>query len=110
MAERYGEAQVHEWRRSFAVQPPGGESLRDTVGRVLPYYVQAILPQVMRGRRVLVAAHGNSLRALLMVLEGHTPETIVHRELATGVPMAFELAADTTPSTVELGATRQTAA
>lgn len=93
---RWGEEQVHLWRRSYDVQPPGGESLKDTVARVLPYYVEEILPHVMRGERVLVAAHGNSLRALVMVLDGLTPETIPTMELATGVPLVYRLNADTT--------------
>jgi 2,3-bisphosphoglycerate-dependent phosphoglycerate mutase len=93
---RWGEEQVHIWRRSYDVQPPGGESLKDTVARVLPYYVQEILPHVMRGERVLVAAHGNSLRALVMVLDGLTPETIPTMELATGLPLVYRLNADTT--------------
>jgi 2,3-bisphosphoglycerate-dependent phosphoglycerate mutase len=93
---RWGEEQVHIWRRSYDVQPPGGESLKDTVARVLPYYVQEILPRVMRGERVLVAAHGNSLRALVMVLDGLTPETIPSMELATGIPLVYELKDDTT--------------
>ena len=78
------------------MQPPGGESLRDTVARVLPYYVQDILPRVMRGERVLVAAHGNSLRALVMVLDRLTPDTIPGMELATGLPLVYRLNADTT--------------
>ncbi|OYX70756.1 MAG: 2,3-bisphosphoglycerate-dependent phosphoglycerate mutase [Rhizobiales bacterium 32-66-11] len=94
--ERWGDEQVHIWRRSYDIQPPGGESLRDTVARTLPYYVQEILPSVLRGRRTLVAAHGNSLRALVMVLERHTPETIVKRELATGAPIIYRLAPDAT--------------
>jgi 2,3-bisphosphoglycerate-dependent phosphoglycerate mutase len=93
---RWGEEQVHVWRRSYDVQPPGGESLKDTVARVLPYYVEEILPHVMRGERVLVAAHGNSLRALVMVLDGLTPETIPSMELATGIPLVYRLNADTT--------------
>ncbi len=76
--------------------PPGGESLKDTVARALPYYVQEILPRVLRGERVLVAAHGNSLRALVMVLEKLSPEAIVKRELATGVPILYRLNADST--------------
>ena len=68
--KRWGEEQVHVWRRSYDVAPPGGESLKDTAARVLPYYIQEILPRVMRGERVLVSAHGNSLRALVMVLDG----------------------------------------
>ena len=93
---RWGAEQVHLWRRSYDVQPPGGESLRDTVARVLPYYVQEILPRVTRGERVLVAAHGNSLRALVMVLDRLTPETIPSMELATGLPLVYRLNADTT--------------
>ena len=93
---RWGEEQVHLWRRSYDISPPGGESLKDTVARVLPYYMQHILPRVMRGQRVLVAAHGNSLRALVMVLDGLSPETIPAVELATGVPMVYRLNEDTT--------------
>jgi 2,3-bisphosphoglycerate-dependent phosphoglycerate mutase len=93
---RWGAEQVHVWRRSYDVAPPGGESLKDTVARVLPYYVQNILPRVMRGERVLVAAHGNSLRALVMVLDRLTPEAIPEVELATGIPLVYRLRADTT--------------
>ena len=93
---RWGEAQVHLWRRSYDVQPPGGESLKDTVARVLPYYMGAILPRVMRGERLLGAAHGNSLRALVMVLDGLTTKTIPGLELATGIPLVYRLEADTT--------------
>ncbi len=93
---RWGEEQVHLWRRSYDVSPPGGESLKDTVARALPYYVREILPRVMRGERVLVAAHGNSLRALVMVLDGYTAETIPSLELATGIPLVYRLKGDTT--------------
>lgn len=93
---KWGEDQVHVWRRSYDVPPPGGESLKDTVARVLPYYVAEILPRVMRGERVLVAAHGNSLRALVMVLDRLDAKTIPSMELATGVPLVYELNADTT--------------
>ncbi|MGO9358314.1 MAG: 2,3-bisphosphoglycerate-dependent phosphoglycerate mutase [Xanthobacteraceae bacterium] len=93
---RWGEEQVLVWRRSYDVPPPGGESLKDTLARTLPYYVQEILPQVLRGQRTLVAAHGNSLRALIMVLERLTPEQIVKRELATGAPVIYRLNADST--------------
>lgn len=93
---RWGEEQVHLWRRSYDVPPPGGESLKDTVARVLPYYIREILPRVMRGERVLVAAHGNSLRALVMVLDGLTSETIPSLELATGIPLVYDLNDDTT--------------
>ena len=94
--KRWGEEQVHLWRRSYDVPPPGGESLKDTVARALPYYCQHILPAVLRGERVLVAAHGNSLRALVMVLDRLTPETIPAMELATGVPLVYRLNADST--------------
>jgi 2,3-bisphosphoglycerate-dependent phosphoglycerate mutase len=94
--KRWGEEQVHLWRRSYEIAPPGGESLRDTAARVLPYYVQEILPRVMRGERTLVSAHGNSLRALVMVLDRHTPESITKLNLDTGVPMIYRLNADST--------------
>jgi 2,3-bisphosphoglycerate-dependent phosphoglycerate mutase len=93
---RWGEEQVLVWRRSYDVPPPGGESLKDTLARALPYYVQEILPQVLRGKRTLVAAHGNSLRALIMVLERLTPEQILKRELATGAPVIYRLNVDST--------------
>jgi 2,3-bisphosphoglycerate-dependent phosphoglycerate mutase len=93
---KWGEKQVHIWRRSFDVAPPGGESLKDTAARVLPYYEAAIWPQVAAGRNVLVSAHGNSLRALVMRIEGLTGDEIVTRELATGVPIVYRLNADGT--------------
>lgn len=94
--KKWGEEQVLQWRRSYDVAPPGGESLKDTVARALPYYVQEILPRVLRGERTLVSAHGNSLRALVMVLERLSPEGILKRELATGVPILYRLNADST--------------
>jgi 2,3-bisphosphoglycerate-dependent phosphoglycerate mutase len=94
--KRWGEEQVHVWRRSYDVPPPSGESLKDTLARALPYYVQEILPCVLRGERTLVAAHGNSLRALIMVLEKLSPKQILARELATGVPIIYRLDADST--------------
>jgi 2,3-bisphosphoglycerate-dependent phosphoglycerate mutase len=94
--KKWGEEQVHVWRRSYDVAPPGGESLKDTAARVLPYYIQEILPRVLRGERVIVAAHGNSLRALVMVLERLSPKDIVGREIATGVPLIYRLNADST--------------
>jgi 2,3-bisphosphoglycerate-dependent phosphoglycerate mutase len=94
--KKWGEEQVHIWRRSYDVAPPGGESLKDTLARTLPYYVTEILPRVLRGERVLVAAHGNSLRALVMVLERLNRETILKREIATGVPIIYRLGADST--------------
>ncbi|MGP9821623.1 2,3-bisphosphoglycerate-dependent phosphoglycerate mutase [Salinarimonas sp. NSM] len=92
---KWGEEQVFIWRRSYDVQPPGGESLKDTVARVLPYYIREILPRVMRGKRVLVAAHGNSLRALMMVLDGMTTEEVSKLELPTGIPFVYRLGEDT---------------
>ena len=94
--KKWGEEQVHIWRRSYDVAPPGGKSLRDTAARVLPYYIREILPRVLRGERVLVSAHGNSLRALVMVLDKHTPDSITKLNLDTGVPMIYRLNADST--------------
>ena len=94
--KKWGEEQVLKWRRSYDIAPPGGESLKDTLARALPYYVTEIMPRVLRGERVLVAAHGNSLRALVMVLDKHTPESIVKLNLDTGVPMIYRLNADST--------------
>lgn len=94
--KKWGEEQVHIWRRSYDISPPGGESLRDTAARVLPYYIQAILPRVLRGERVLIVAHGNSLRALAMVLDKHTTESITQLNIDTGVPMIYRLNSDST--------------
>ena len=95
---RWGEEQVHIWRRSYDTPPPGdeGESLRDTGARVWPYYMQEILPRVLRGQTVLVAAHGNSLRALVMVLDHLSKKTVTELNLATGVPMVYKLNPDST--------------
>jgi 2,3-bisphosphoglycerate-dependent phosphoglycerate mutase len=92
--KRWGEEQVHIWRRSFDIAPPGGESLKDTAQRVLPYFQKEILPRVTKGKRVLVSAHGNSLRALIMALENLSGDEIVRRELETGVPIIYHLKAD----------------
>ena len=90
--EKFGEEQVHIWRRSYDVQPPGGESLQDVVEkRVRPYYTTNIRPLVEQGRNVLVAAHGNSLRALLIIIGAETPDSINKAELPTGVPLVFEM-------------------
>ena len=96
--EKWGEEQVHVWRRSYDVPPPGdeGESLRDTGARVWPYYMQEILPRVLSGQTVLVAAHGNSLRSLVMVLDRLSKDEITKLNLATGVPMVYQLNADST--------------
>lgn len=92
--QKWGEDQVHIWRRSFDVPPPGGESLKDTAARTLPYYRAEIEPKVAAGQTVLVAAHGNSLRALVMAIEGLTPEQILKREIATGQPTIYKIRAD----------------
>src|SRR6202142_1257944 len=94
--KKWGDEQVLKWRRSYDIAPPGGESLRDTVARSLPYFVQEILPRVLRGERTIVVAHGNSLRALVMVLERLSPQDILKRELATGVPILYRLNTDST--------------
>jgi len=93
---KWGEEQVHIWRRSYDVPPPGGESLKDTGARVWPYYLHEMQKHVLRGETVLVAAHGNSLRALIMALDGLTGEQIVNQELGTGVPIVYKLNADST--------------
>jgi 2,3-bisphosphoglycerate-dependent phosphoglycerate mutase len=93
---KWGEEQVQKWRRSYAMAPPKGESLRDTGARVWPYYIFRILPHVLRGDGVLIAAHGNSLRALIMALDGLTPDEVVRLELATGVPVVYRFNADAT--------------
>ncbi|MEQ8446882.1 MAG: 2,3-bisphosphoglycerate-dependent phosphoglycerate mutase [Pelagibacterium sp.] len=92
--EKWGEEQVHIWRRSYDVPPPGGESLKDTAARVLPYYEAAIAPLVKAGKTVLVTAHGNSLRALVMKLEGLDEEAILKREIATGAPIIYGIDAE----------------
>ncbi len=92
--KRWGETQVMQWRRSFDIAPPGGESLKDTLARVQPYYDQIIWPQIALGKNVIVAAHGNSLRAMIMILEGLSGDEILQRELATGAPILFRLGAD----------------
>ncbi len=89
--QRWGEEQVHIWRRSYDVRPPGGESLKDTAERAVPYFEKHILPRVQAGENVLVSAHGNSLRAIIMWLEKLTPEQVLKLELATGVPILYEL-------------------
>jgi 2,3-bisphosphoglycerate-dependent phosphoglycerate mutase len=89
--KKWGEEQVLIWRRSYDVPPPGGESLKDTAARVLPYFEAEIWPKLQSGKKVIVAAHGNSLRALIMKLEALTGEQILKRELATGVPLVYEL-------------------
>ncbi len=102
--KKWGEEQVNIWRRSYSTPPPGeeGESLRDTGARVWPYYMRAILPRVLRGETVLVAAHGNSLRSLVMVLDAMTTEEITSLNLGTGVPMIYTMNADSTVASKEV--------
>ncbi|HHZ09841.1 MAG TPA: 2,3-bisphosphoglycerate-dependent phosphoglycerate mutase [Rhizobiales bacterium] len=99
---KWGEEQVHIWRRSYDVAPPGGESLKDTGARVWPYYIHVLQPHVLRGETVLVVAHGNSLRALIMALDGLTGDQIVRTELATGVPIVYRLNADSSVASKEI--------
>ncbi len=100
--KKWGEEQVHIWRRSYDVPPPGGESLKDTAARTLPYFITDILPRVMAGQNVLVAAHGNSLRSLVMVLDRLTREEILNVNIATGVPTVYKLNADTSIASKEI--------
>jgi 2,3-bisphosphoglycerate-dependent phosphoglycerate mutase len=92
-AKKYGDDQVHIWRRSYDVPPPGGESLKDTAARTLPYFEKHIVPALDRGENVLVAAHGNSLRSIVMDLEKLTREQVLELNLATGVPIVYEIGA-----------------
>ncbi|WP_273720943.1 MULTISPECIES: 2,3-bisphosphoglycerate-dependent phosphoglycerate mutase [unclassified Bartonella] len=94
--QQWGEEQVQIWRRSYTIAPPNGESLRDTSARVLLYYLYHIQPHILRSQTVLVAAHGNSLRALIMALEGLSSEEIISQELATGIPIVYTLNPDST--------------
>jgi 2,3-bisphosphoglycerate-dependent phosphoglycerate mutase len=91
---RFGAEQVHLWRRSYDVAPPGGESLADTAARVLPYWESTILPEIRAGRNVLIVAHGNSLRALVMHLDGLSREEVLALEIPTGVPILYRLSTD----------------
>lgn len=101
VVRKWGGEQVELWRRSYDVRPPGGESLKDTVARVLPYYCERILPLVLSDQRVLVVAHSNSLRALVMVLDRLTPETIPELEIRTTVPLVYRLNANSTVAAKE---------
>ena len=92
--ERWGEQQVHIWQRSYDIGPPGGESLKDTGARVLPFFEKRILPKLLAGKSVLVVAHGNSLRALVMRLDGLNSEQVMELNIATGVPRIYKFRAD----------------
>ncbi len=100
--KKWGDEQVHIWRRSYDTPPPGGESLKDTAERVLPYFKSAILPRVLDGEQVIIAAHGNSLRALVMVLDRLTPDEILKTEIATGVPIVYRLNEDGSVASKEI--------
>jgi 2,3-bisphosphoglycerate-dependent phosphoglycerate mutase len=93
-AKRFGDAQIKLWRRSYDIRPPGGESLADTAARVLPYWESHILPDLKAGRDVLVVAHGNSLRALVMHLDGLSHAEVLELEIPTGAPLLYELGTD----------------
>jgi 2,3-bisphosphoglycerate-dependent phosphoglycerate mutase len=90
-AKKYGDEQVHIWRRSFDIPPPNGESLKDTAARTLPWFRETVLGAIREGEDVLVAAHGNSLRAIVMELEGLTPEEILEVNIGTGIPLVYQM-------------------
>ncbi|WP_375659426.1 2,3-bisphosphoglycerate-dependent phosphoglycerate mutase [Bartonella sp. MR30HLJHH] len=94
--QQWGQEQVQMWRRSYTIAPPNGESLRDTGARIWPYYLYHIQPHILRSQIVLIAAHGNSLRALIMALEGLSGEEIISQELATGIPIIYTFNPDST--------------
>ena len=89
-AKKFGEEQVLLWRRSYDVAPPGGESLKDTAARTLPYFREKIIPSLRKGKNILVAAHGNSLRSMVMEIEKLSPEQILKVEIPTGIPIVYE--------------------
>jgi 2,3-bisphosphoglycerate-dependent phosphoglycerate mutase len=93
-AKKYGAEQVHIWRRSYDVPPPGGESLKDTAARTLPYFNSRILPLVAKGENIIVVAHGNSLRSIVMELDKLSKEEVLQLNLATGVPIVYDINAD----------------
>jgi 2,3-bisphosphoglycerate-dependent phosphoglycerate mutase len=92
--KRWGERQVHLWQRSYDIAPPGGESLRDTAARVLPFFDKRIMPELLKGKNVVVVAHGNSLRALVMHLDGLDHEELLELNIGTGVPLIYRLRTD----------------
>ena len=89
LAEKYGAEQVHIWRRSFDIAPPGGESLKMTAARSIPYFEQQIVPQLKQGKNIFISAHGNSLRSIMMKLDNLSPQEVVSLELATGLPIIY---------------------
>lgn len=94
--EKFGKEQVHIWRRSYDVRPPGGECLKDTADRAIPYFERSILPRVKEGSDILVVAHGNSLRAIVMKLDNLSTEEVLELNIATGTPITYEIDADGT--------------
>jgi 2,3-bisphosphoglycerate-dependent phosphoglycerate mutase len=92
--KRWGDEQVHLWQRSYDVAPPGGESLKDTAARVLPFYEKRIVPELQAGKNVLVVAHGNSLRALVMQLDRLSPDQVRELNIGTGMPLIYRFHAD----------------
>ena len=92
--ERWGEEQVHLWQRSYDIAPPGGESLKDTAARVLPFYTKRIVPELQAGKNVILVAHGNSLRSLVMQLDRLSPEQVKELNIGTGMPLIYRLRAD----------------
>ncbi len=96
--KEWGEEQVHIWRRSFDVPPPGGESLKDTAERVLPFFNSSILPKIIEGKNILVAAHGNSLRSLVMQLDDLSEEEVIALEIPTGAPIIYSFEGNEGPT------------
>ena len=94
--KRWGSEQVHLWQRSYDIAPPGGESLKDTALRVVPFYERWIVPELQKGKGVIVVAHGNSLRSLIMELDRLTPDEVMQVELGTGMPLVYRFNADGT--------------
>lgn len=90
-AEKFGAEQVRIWRRSYDIAPPNGESLKDTAARTLPYFEKEILPKLKAGKNILISAHGNSLRSIVMELDKLTPEQVVKLEIPTGVPLVYKI-------------------
>jgi|TARA_B110000438_G_C15781020_1_gene636348 2,3-bisphosphoglycerate-dependent phosphoglycerate mutase len=99
--KEWGEEQVHIWRRSYDVPPPGGESLKNTAERVLPYFNEVIMPRLMEGENILIAAHGNSLRSLVMQLDKLSKEEVLSLEIPTGAPILYSFTGEPLPSSKE---------
>ena len=92
MAEEFGDKQVHIWRRSYDVPPPNGESLKDTSERTIPFFVESVMPLLTEGKNVLVSAHGNSLRSIVMLIENLSKDQVLELEIPTGTPLLYEWA------------------